>query len=442
MPRIELYRTLAAAALAGAALVFAGCEDAMKTQDTMKVEQYGRWNLTRESVMYQLAQQQYEVGDYDKCRKTIDECLALKTPFAPVLTLAGKVELEKGSLEIAAARLKEAVRIDPNAPEPFYLLGIVYQRWQNAETAAGYYQQAWDRKPNEALYMLAVVEMKISLGQLDDAQKVLESKKVYFEQSAAVRIALARIAVLKNDHVTACNYYRDAVVLTPDDTQLRRTYAEELFYAGKYTDAVAIFEDMRKQENLADRDDMLLMLGDAYMNLRRPFDARNCYQEITRSSPNNSLAYLALARACVETGDLGLATAAAQKVLRADHENVQAMVLEAVVQEKSKKWDAAQETLEKAAKVAPMDTTVLCMLGVSAEHLGKTEDAIADYQKAVVSNPKDLWANELLQKVKPAAAAAVTPVLEEAPATVSHPTIQADSTTLVEPAHGPEAEAP
>jgi tetratricopeptide (TPR) repeat protein len=441
MSRIELYRTLSAAALAGAALLFVGCADAQKSQDAMKEEQTTRWNLTRVSVMYQLAQQQYAVGDYDKCRKTIDETLALNAPFAPLQTLAGKVELEKGSLEVAAARLKEAVRIDPSNPEPFYLLGVVYQRWQNAETAAGYYQQAWDRKPGEALYMLAVVEMKISMGQLDEAQKILESKKVYFEQSAAVRIALARIAGLKNDHVTASNYYRDAVILTPDDAQLRRTYAEELFYAGKYNEAAAIFEDMRKQTDLVDRDNLLLMLGDAYMNLHRPFDARNCYQELTRSSPDNELAYLALSRACVETSDLGIATAAAQKVLRMDRDNVQAMILEAVVQQKAKRWDAAQETLERAEKVAPMDTTVLCMLGVCVQHEGKIDEAIAYYQKAEASDPKNTWANELLMKVKPSSATTPTPVVEETAATavVAHPIIQADSATLVEPAHGTEA---
>jgi tetratricopeptide (TPR) repeat protein len=441
MPRLELYRTLSAAALAGAALLFVGCADAGKSQATMREEQTTRWNLTRIAVMYQLAQQQYEVGDYDKCRKTMDEALAMKAPFAPLQTLAGKVELEKGSLELAAAHLKEAVRIDPTSPEPFYLLGVVYQRWQNLETAADYYQQAWDRKAGDALYMLAVVEMKISLGKLDEAQKILESKKVYFEQSAAVRIALARIAGLKNDHVTACNYYRDAVILTPDDTQLRRTYAEELFYAGKFTEAAAIFEDMRKQTDLADRDNLLLMLGDAYMNLHRPFDARNCYQEITRNNPNSLLAYVALSKACVETGDLGLATAAAQKVLRQERDNVQAMVLEAVVQQKCKKWEAAQDILQKAVKIAPTDTTVLCMLGVCAQHLGNTTEAIADYQQAVQSDPKDPWANELLLKANPAGSAAPLPNSEPAPASVpaSHSILQADSTTLVEPMAAPNA---
>ncbi len=435
MSRTQLYRTLSAAAVAASIVLSVGCADAGKTQQTMKAEQYNRWNMTRVGVMYQLAEQQYAVGDYDKCRKTLGEALALNAPSGPLHTLAGKVELEKGSLELAAAQLKEAARLDASAPEPFYLLGVVYQRWQNAETASDYYQQAWDRKPAEARYMLAVVEMKITTGHLDDAQKILEGKLVYFEQSAAVRIALARIAVLKSDHKTACGYYRDAVILTPDDAQLRRSYAEELFYSAKYTEAVAIFEDMRKDEKLVDRENLLLMLGEAYMNLRRPFDARNCYQEITRENPNNLSAYVALAKACLETGDLGIATAAARKVMHAEPENLQAIVLTAVVQQKQKKWSDAQDTLEKAAKIAPTDTTVLCMLGICAEQLGRKQDAVALYLKAIASNPKDAWANELLTKVRPAVEGAQPTASAAAPAAVETavgPMIQADSATLVE----------
>src|SRR5271170_6997441 len=167
MTTISLYRTLPLAFVAAAILFATGCDDMMKKHDALKEESYGRWNMTRMAVMYQLAEQQYEVGDYDKCKKTMEDAMALKTPYGPLQTLAGKVEIEKGSLELAASYLKEGARLDPTNPEPLYLLGIVYQRWQKNDVAADYYQQAWDRKPSEALYMLAVAEMKITLGQLD-----------------------------------------------------------------------------------------------------------------------------------------------------------------------------------------------------------------------------------------------------------------------------------
>ena len=410
MSQITRYRSLAFACIAVAVLASTGCEDAGKSQVTMKQEQYNRWNGTRVGVMLQLAQQQYEVGDYDKCRKTLDEAFSTKAPSAPLHVLAAKVEIEKGSLEAAADHLQTAARIDPNSPEPFYLLGVVYQRWQKNDVAADYYQQAWDRKPGEAMYMLAVAEMKISLGKLDEAKKLLQDKEVYFEQSAALRIALARIASLQKDHATACKYYRDAVILLPEDQNLRRNYAEELYYAGKYADAASILEDMKKEAKGPEKESLLLLLAESYLDIRRPFDARSCLQEVVRENPNDAAAYLMLAETCVKTGDTSIALASAHKVLRLEPDNVKAMIVNAVIQQRQRNWADSRVTLEKALKLSPTDSTVLCMIGRSAEELGKKQEALAFYQKAVDANPKDMWAGELLERMKGATSSSQKPV--------------------------------
>ncbi len=246
--------------------------------------------------------------------------------------------------------------------------------------------------------------------------------------------------MLKTDHKTACNYYRDAVILTPDDAQLRRSYAEELFYSAKYAEAVAIFEDMRKDKDLVDSENLLLMLGEAYMNLHRPFDARNCYQEVTRANPNNLLAYVALAKACMETGDFGIALAATRKVLHAEPDNTQAMVLTALVQQKQHKWADAQETLEKAVKVLPTDCTVLCMMGIDAQQLGNSDEAVAFYEKARAANPANAWARELLDKARPGTEApqassqtSATVQTTNTPDIGGGSVVQADSATIIEP---------
>ena len=49
---------------------------------------------------------------------------------SPLDVLAAKVEIEKGNLDIAYTHLKNAQLMDANNPEAFYLMGVVYQRWQ------------------------------------------------------------------------------------------------------------------------------------------------------------------------------------------------------------------------------------------------------------------------------------------------------------------------
>ena len=93
--------------------------------------------------------------------------------------------------------------------------------------------------------------------------------------------------------------------------------------------------------------------------------------------------------------------AAARKVTRVDPNNSAAMVLAALVQQKQNKWSDAQTTLLAAQKLAPANTTVLCMLGIAAQHLDHPDAAAGYYQQALNANPDDTWAQELLNSLTP-----------------------------------------
>lgn len=414
MAMTQLYRSLMIAGISAAALLTASCADGGKKHQALKDEMRDRWTRTTVGVKLQLAQQQYAVGDYDKCRKTLNEAMAAGQPHPGLLILSAKVDIEKGSLDSAAQCLKDAAELGGLDPEPYYLLGVVYQRWQKMETSMEYYQQAWDRKPNDARLMLAVVEMKITIGQLDEAQRLLEDKLTMFEQTAAVRVAMARIASLKGDYLAASRHSRDAFLLVPDDESVKQAYAESLYFAGKYAEAAPLLDDIRSQlrpteqatneSQLARRMTVTQMLGHAYLNLRRPMDARTCFQEVLRFQPENSAAILGLGKVCIETNDLNAAISAGRKVLRGEPRNVQAMILVAMAQQKQKKWSDALSTLLPAARLAPKDSTVLCMAGVSALKMGRPSEAVDYFERAVAANPRDTWASELLVQNRTVAA--------------------------------------
>jgi Flp pilus assembly protein TadD len=136
MTRLTRSMVLASIATLTFAGTLGGCSSSgpqQATHKTMAATQYEKWNKARLAIMMQLATQQYEVGDYDKCRETLAQALALNVPSAPVYALGAKVELEKGSLELAENYLKTAVTVDPNNAECYYLLGVLYQRWENTE---------------------------------------------------------------------------------------------------------------------------------------------------------------------------------------------------------------------------------------------------------------------------------------------------------------------
>src|SRR4051794_38656453 len=101
------YSTMLTAALA---VGFAGCE-AEHTKFVKDSKQQKNWELQRVDIMYQVAEQQYRVGDMDQCHESLKQALAVNAPYAPIHVLAAKVELEGGSLEEATTQLKQALAI-------------------------------------------------------------------------------------------------------------------------------------------------------------------------------------------------------------------------------------------------------------------------------------------------------------------------------------------
>ncbi|MEI8197779.1 MAG: tetratricopeptide repeat protein, partial [Phycisphaerae bacterium] len=310
--------------------------------------------------------------------------------------LAAKIEIENVGLQLAADHLKSAIQIDANFVEAYYLQGVVYQRWQNNQAAHDYYKLAWDKKPNEALYLLALVEMKIALNQQDEARQLLEEKLVYFEQTAAVRAALARLYALAGDHAQAVTFYRAAALLSPEDLTLRQNFAEELYFAGRYSECLPILEELSKNPAAEDRASVRTILGKTYIALHRARDARSIFAEITRDNPNDNLAWLELGRATLQLDDYLQATGVALRVLKTEPRNLDALILLALCQQKQKQWEGARATLAKAHDVAPENPTVLCLMGVTAQSLGQKDQAADYYAEALKRKPSDPWAQELL----------------------------------------------
>ena len=93
MSALARYRSLAAAALVAAALLpLAACateEHTKQVRGTMK----DQWKSARVGIIYQLAKQQYEAGEYDKCRETLAQSATLTTPHAPLNILSAKLEI-------------------------------------------------------------------------------------------------------------------------------------------------------------------------------------------------------------------------------------------------------------------------------------------------------------------------------------------------------------
>src|SRR5438093_5390046 len=94
-----------------------------------------RWSSARAAVLGQLAKEQYESGNFDKSRQTVNEALRLDPESGQLHLLSAKLAIEQGQLELADKELGAARRCDPKNADVEYYSGVIYQRWQQPQKA-------------------------------------------------------------------------------------------------------------------------------------------------------------------------------------------------------------------------------------------------------------------------------------------------------------------
>ncbi len=120
------------AALGLTALALAGCASTSKPNPPSAKELGAQqWNATRASVLLTLAKDQYNHGNFDKCKQTIDQAERLDPRSDAISVLSAQLAIEQGDMDIAEHELSEARTNNPKNAQAFYLSGVVYQAGTN-----------------------------------------------------------------------------------------------------------------------------------------------------------------------------------------------------------------------------------------------------------------------------------------------------------------------
>ena len=174
-----------------------------------------------------------------------------------------------------------------------------------------------------------------------------------------------------------------------------------MYYFNKnYQKAQRRLVRLRRAHAVPGRRTVLLLLGECYLNLNRSIEAHDCFADLTAKYPRDAMAWTGLAKAALQINDLIEARIALRQALRVSPRDVHAWMLLALVQQRSGHWRKGMASLLKAHAIAPNNSTVLCMLGISARQHGQPAAARAYFQRAVKANPKDRWARKLLGAAK------------------------------------------
>jgi len=383
--------------LAGAVIaVLTGCNSAPNEQKTQREEANKQWNQARAGVMHNLAKDQFQVGNFDKARSTVDEALNVDPESVQLYVLSARIAIEQNRLDLADKQLAEARKRDEKNADALYLSGVVAQRWQKPEQALDFYTKASEAHPTELAYLLARSEMLVMLNRRPEAISALQDKLVYFEHSAAIRDAVAQIHMQDKRYTQAADLFRQASILAGDDLSIRERLATAQFFAGDYKAATETLNKLLLKEPYTDRGDLFMLFGESQLAINRNVEARQAFEKATDLDSSSVTAWLGLTKAALALNDIRRAEGAVRRAVSLSPELADVHLMLGYVRLKQDRADDAIRSFQTANSLDPKDSVSLCMIGHVLEKQGRYDEALSWYARALKVNPQDELALRLM----------------------------------------------
>ncbi len=397
MRNVKLTKVITLSAAALLAPLLFGCQG-----DTLKVEKAdakNRWVELRSSMMLDMARQQFATGDLTQAQKTVKDGLSIDPKNADMHVLAGRISLERGKLERSYHLLNAAIELEPKNAEAYYYQGLVMQRWQRYEGSLEFYRQAYKHEPDNPAYLLAVSEILIELDSVDEAISLLEDKRQYFDQNAGVRAAIGHLYFMKGEPAVAAEYFHQASLLEPDNTQFIEEMSLSWAEAGEPLRAIEGLEKILRDPANKDRHDIKRALATACIQVNQTKRARQLFLELARSSEGDVSDWIKLGELSFQENDLGGALQAASRVINLSPDRHEGYLLAGMVWQKRGSLNKALEMFDRASQAAPTSTEPLILRGLTLQKAGRHAAAAQAYQEALRRQPQDTRAKQLLAMV-------------------------------------------
>jgi tetratricopeptide (TPR) repeat protein len=253
-------------------------------------------------------------------------------------------------------------------------------------------RRAADRSPSSLEAQLALGRALYGAGQYNDAYIALARAHDLAPQDAEAAYELARTCLALGDSTNGIPMAQAALAANPRHAGAATTLARFYVRMGKQRDAEtylrkALENDPRDAEAAADLALVQRALGDKQAGLATA-------RQAVALDPASIPARYALAELLESTGDLAGAERELRSILKSDPEAAPAMLrLAMVLVRRPGTLDEVRKLAKAARDIDPGEGTAAALAAEALYRLGKTDDAMQEFEMACRANPYNfrLW---------------------------------------------------
>lgn len=356
----------------------AGCGGGGAYTRQTSLDHQSKMDIMKSATEYDMSRQAYYAGDLKKALDGVERSIAINDQVAKTHVLRGRILLELSELDGALDALHTAETLDPKSVDAQYYLGMAYERLNEYETSIKHYQAAAEMKPEKAQYIVAVAEVMIDAGRVDDAETYLSSRRARFDHNAGVRQTLGHIALMQGNPTKALTMFSEARILAPEDMEILEDLVQTQIALGRYGDASGGLSKLLNDEDFAEqRRDLRHVYGRCLIELGRYIEARNVYLALTEDEEGGSDvdAWIGLGNVSCIIKDPYRLRAAAGRVMALEPNREEGYLLRSIWHRRRGESNDALAWLQVAAERAGESQAIYTMAGLVLADLGRNEDA-------------------------------------------------------------------
>ena len=343
---------------------------------------------------YKLARIYFGARIYDEAGKLVGEILASQPDRVDALVLRAAIRASQGDTEKARADLQQALKLKPFDPEAVRIQAALDWREGNKEQALEWlhkglnahpddqtlqmalaeflvasgkaaeaiplYRKLIEQQPQQLVHRLRLVQALMVLKKTDESEAVLrEAVKVMEDNQPAINALLEFETKVRGDEATLKELDR-LIGEYPEDSRLRFMQVGIYLKRNNPEKARSVLQQIiarfgEEQAALKAKN----MLAEMAIRGGDKDQAKKLIEEVLKQSPQDSTALALRGRiTLMEGGSADNAIADFRAALVSSHKDVKILQWLAGAHLRKGEIDLAQETLAKAAELAPDDAAV------------------------------------------------------------------------------------
>ncbi len=384
-----------------------GCS-ANHQQRRVQAEQH--WNEVRGKIKLQLARQQFEHGLVDESVSYLEESLGWDTKNVDAFMLLAECRLSQGRIQAAERAIEQAYELDRQNAKVLSVRAMIAERTKRFADALRDYRLARSIDDTEVSYLIAEAECLVAMGKSQEALRLLETTKLYYDNNPSLLALSGEIALRLGDEDAAEQAFRAVLAAGHYTPVIAEEYALLAVRSHRYAEALTVLQPLFDKHGDQMASSVVRAVAKCMLELNRPESVKMTLRDVLKNNPDDYAAWILLAKAGIKSKDMGTARRGASNAERLSPNDPQTLLIVAYVKLREKNFAAANRALNKLVAQNDRDVLAHCLLGLVSI---KTQDLAAArnaYKRALSIDPDCHWARTALQRLS--APSAVEPPID------------------------------